>query len=57
MEGKIHFVFKIYRKFTFNKESIWTCFNESKIVISIQKGGENSILQKLSIARTEKLDF
>lgn len=40
---------KVY-EFTFIGDPICTCFNETKIVTPSQKGGKNSILQKMIIA-------
>ena len=40
---------KVY-EFTFIGDPVCTCFNETKIVTSSQKGGKNSILQKMIIA-------
>ena len=39
-ESKIYFLFKIYTKVIFKRDSLYTYFNESKIVTSSQKGGK-----------------
>ena len=45
MEGKIHFVFKIFTKFAFKREPV--SFNEKKILTLIQKGGKKINFTKI----------
>ena len=56
-ESKIYFVFKNYTKSVFKRDSIYTYFNENKIVTSSQKGGKKSILQKMVTVYTGKTCF
>ena len=56
-ESKIYFLFKNYTKRVFKRDSIYTYFNENKIVTSSQKGGKKSILQKMVIVYTGKTWF
>ena len=50
------YIRKVY-VFAFIRDPMCACFNENKIITSYEKGRKNSILQKLVINCTEKIQF